>query len=204
LHANVSALKPNGSFAEIVLKHRWRIDPPPHAEDSVSGSIRGRFAMPIFDEIGRFGAALRKARRKSQAIGQKNALPPELQKMELPDDKPFGQAVAVYGHRAGDVFNIGSAREALDWLRYEWPDGVIDSVRMRAARQACVAALDGGDAEIARLAFRLAVVEAGNLIGDVDRVHKPSSADPSFGAGRNSRSHASHARIVIGCAEMCA
>ena len=73
--------------------------------------------MPIFDEIGRFGAALRKPRRKSPAIRQKNALPAELQKMER--DKSFGQAVAVYGHRAGDVFNIGSAREALDWLLYE-------------------------------------------------------------------------------------
>ena len=129
--------------------------------------------MPIFDEIGRFGAALRKTRRNSQAIRQKNALLPELQKMKLPDDKSFGQAVAVYGYRVGDVFNIGSAREALDWLLYEWPDDTIDSRKARAARQACVAALDGGDAEIARLAFRLAVEEAGNLIGDVDRIHKP-------------------------------
>ncbi|WP_394892241.1 DUF982 domain-containing protein [Mesorhizobium sp. AaZ16] len=174
MHANVSALKPKGFFAEIVLKHRERIDPPPHAEDSVSVSIRGRIAMPIFDEIGRFGAALRKARRNSQAI---RVLTPELQKMKLPDDKSFGQAVAVYGDRAGDVFNIGSAREASDWLLYEWPDGTIDSLKARAARQACAAALDGGDAEIARLAFRLAVEEAGNLIGDVDRVHK--GADPS-------------------------
>ncbi|WP_353642477.1 DUF982 domain-containing protein [Mesorhizobium sp. WSM2239] len=129
--------------------------------------------MPMVDEIGRFGAALAKARRNSQAIREMHALPPELQKMKLPDDKSFGQAVAVYGHRAGDVFNIGSAREASDWLLYEWPDGAIDSLKARAARQACVAALDGGDAEVARLAFRLAVEEAGNLIGDVDRVHKP-------------------------------
>ena len=128
--------------------------------------------MPIFDEIGRFGAALRKARRNSQAIREMNALPPELQSMKLPDDKSFGQAVAVYGHRAGDVFNIGSAREASEWLLYEWPDGTIDSLKARAARQACAAALDGGDAEIARLAFRLAAEEAGILIGDVDRVHK--------------------------------
>jgi Protein of unknown function (DUF982) len=105
-----------------------------------------------------------------------NALTPELQKMKLPDDKSFGQAVAVYGHRAGDVFNIGSAREAWDWLLYEWPEGTIDSLKARAARQACVAALDGGDAEVARLAFRLAVEEAGNLIGDVDRVHKGRSS----------------------------
>jgi hypothetical protein len=188
-------LKPNGFVAEIVLKHRGRIDPPLHAEDySVSVSIRGRFAVPMFDEIGRFGAALRKARRNSQAIRQKNMLPPELQKMKLPDDKSFGQAVAVYGHRAGDVFNIGSVRQALDWLLDEWPDGTIDTLKVRAARQACVVALDGGDAEVARVAFRLAVEEAGNFIGDVDRVHKPGSADPLSGADRNSRSDASHAR----------
>jgi hypothetical protein len=172
LHANVSALKRKGLFAEIVLKHRWRIDPPPHAEGSVSVSFPGRFGMSMLYEIGRF-SALRKACRNSHVIREMNALPPELQKMKIPDDRSFGQAVAVYGHRAGDVFNIGSAREALDWLLHEWPDGAIDSLKVRAARQACVVALDGGDAEVARLAFRLAVEEAGNLIGDVDRVHKP-------------------------------
>jgi hypothetical protein len=36
--------------------------------------------MSIFEEIGRFGAALRKARRNSRAIREMNALPPELQK----------------------------------------------------------------------------------------------------------------------------
>ncbi|WP_353644248.1 DUF982 domain-containing protein [Mesorhizobium sp. WSM2239] len=142
------------------------------AKGSMSVSIRARFAMPIFDGIGRFGAAPGKAGRNSQAILEMNALSPELQKMKLTDDKSFGQAVAVYGHRAGDVFNIGSAREALDWMLYEWSEGTIDSLK---ARQACVVALDGGDAEIARLAFRRAVEEAGNLIGDVDRVHKPGS-----------------------------
>jgi hypothetical protein len=114
--------------------------------------------MPIFDKIERFGATLRKT---------------ELQKVELPDNK-FGQAVAVYGHRTGDVFNIGSAREALDWMLYEWPERTSDSPKARAAWHACVAALDGGDSEIARLAFRQAVEEAGNLIGDVDRIYKPS------------------------------
>lgn len=136
--------------------------------------------MPMFDEIGCFGAAPKQSRRNSQAISEMNALTPELRKTRLPDDKSFGQAVAVYGHRAGDVFNVGSAREALDWLLYEWPEGTIDSLKARAARQACVAALDGGDSEAARLAFRLAVEEAGNLIGDVDRVYK--GADPSSGA----------------------
>jgi hypothetical protein len=51
---------------------------------------------------------------------------------------------------------------------------VMSSISAARARPA----LDGGDAEIARLAFRRAVEEAGNLIGDVDRVHK--SADPSY------------------------
>ncbi|WP_353646317.1 DUF982 domain-containing protein [Mesorhizobium sp. WSM2239] len=145
------------------------------AEGSMSVSIRARFAMAIFEEIGRFGAALGKAPRNSQAIREMNSLTPELQKMKLADDMPFGQAVAVYGHRAGDVFNIGSAREALDWMLYEWPDGRIHSLKARAARQACVVALDGGDAETARLAFRLAVEEAGNFVGDVDRVYKAGS-----------------------------
>jgi hypothetical protein len=135
--------------------------------------------MPIFDEIGHFGVPRRNARRSGQAIREMNALTAELQKMKLPDDKPFGQAVAVYGNRAGDVFNIGSAREASEWLLFEWPEGTIGNLKVRAAWQACVAALDGGDAEVARLAFRMAVAEAGYLIGDVDRVHKPGSADPS-------------------------
>jgi hypothetical protein len=127
--------------------------------------------MPIFDEIGRFGAALRKTRRNSQAI---RVLTPELQKMKLPDDKSFGQAVAVYGYRVGDVFNIGSAREALDWLLYEWPEETIDSWKVRAARQACLAALEGvGETADARLAFRMAAEHAGILIGDVDRVPQP-------------------------------
>ncbi len=153
--------------------------------------------MPKCDEIGRFGAALRKARRNSQAIHEMNALTPELQKMKLPDDKRFGQAVAVYGHRAGDVFNVGSAREALDWLLYEWPDGGLDSLKMRAARRACAAALDGGDAEIARLAFRLAVAEAGNLIGDVDRVRK--GADPSCLSPAKRHSAAAMPRARAAC-----
>jgi hypothetical protein len=163
----------------------------------VSVSIRGRFAMPIFNEIGRFGAALRQARRNTPAIREMNALTLELQKMKLPDDKPFGQAVAVYGHRAGDVFNIGSAREALDWLLYEWPEGTIDSRKAGAARQACAAALDGGDVEIARLAFRLAVEEAGNLIGDVDRVHK--GADPSCLSPAKRHSAAAMPRARAAC-----
>jgi Protein of unknown function (DUF982) len=126
--------------------------------------------MSIFDEIGRFGAALRKTRRNSQAI----RVLTELQKMKLPDDKSFGHAVAVYGHRVGDVFNINSAREALDWLLYEWPEETIDSWKARAAHQACLAALEGvSETADARLAFRMAAEHAGILIGDVDRVPQP-------------------------------
>lgn len=36
--------------------------------------------MSIFDGIGRFGAALRKARRNNRAIREMNALPLDLQK----------------------------------------------------------------------------------------------------------------------------
>ena len=36
--------------------------------------------MSIFDEIGRFGATLRIARRNRRALREMNALPPELQK----------------------------------------------------------------------------------------------------------------------------
>jgi hypothetical protein len=36
--------------------------------------------MSIFDDISRFGAALRTARRNRMAIRQMNELPPELQK----------------------------------------------------------------------------------------------------------------------------
>ena len=36
--------------------------------------------MSMFDDIGRFGAALRNARRNRIAIREMNSLPPELQK----------------------------------------------------------------------------------------------------------------------------
>jgi hypothetical protein len=114
--------------------------------------VGGRSAMPIFHDVEGFGAALVKARRNVE-------------------DGVFGQAVAVFGYRTGDVRNIGSAREAAEWLLHELPDGSRD-MKARAARQACIVALEGGDAEIARLAFRSAVKEAGSLIGDVDRVYK--------------------------------
>jgi Protein of unknown function (DUF982) len=89
------------------------------------------------------------------------------------DDKPFDQAVRVHGRRAGQVRNIGSAREAAEWLLYEWPQK-IDTDRARAARKACLEVLQGQrKAAAARQAFREAAAEAGILIGDVDRVPKP-------------------------------
>jgi hypothetical protein len=86
------------------------------------------------------------------------------------EDKPFDQAVCVHGHRAGDVRNIGSAREAAEWLLYEWPAETIDSFKARAARRACLNALEGvGETADAREAFCVAADEAGILIGDARR-----------------------------------
>jgi hypothetical protein len=80
----------------------------------------------------------------------------------------------VHGRRAGQVRNIGSAREAAEWLLYEWPAESIESWKARDARQACLAALEGaGETADARLAFRMAAEDAGILIGDVDRIPKP-------------------------------
>jgi hypothetical protein len=71
------------------------------------------------------------------------------------DDKPFDQAVRVHGARAGQVRNISSAREAAEWLLYEWPTQTIDTARARAARKACLEVLEGQrKAAIARQAFR--------------------------------------------------
>jgi hypothetical protein len=91
--------------------------------------------------------------------------------MSTLEDRPFDQGVCVHGLRAGDVCNISSAREAAEWLMYEWPAATKNSDKARAARQACLAALEGaGETEDARLAFRAAAKEAGIFIGDVDRV----------------------------------
>jgi hypothetical protein len=86
--------------------------------------------------------------------------------MATPEDKPFDQAVRVHGRRAGQVRNISSAREAAEWLLYEWPQK-IDTDRARAARKACLEVLEGQrKAAAARQAFREAAEEAGILIGD--------------------------------------
>jgi hypothetical protein len=48
-----------------------------------------------------------------------------------------------------------SAREAAEWLLYEWPEDAIESPKARAARQTCLDALEGvGDTADARQAFR--------------------------------------------------
>jgi hypothetical protein len=92
------------------------------------------------------------------------------------DDKPFDQAVQVHGRRAGQIRNIGSAREAAEWLLYEWPQNN-DTDRARAARKACLEVLQGQrEAAAARQAFRAAAAEAGILIGDVDRMRLPGKA----------------------------
>jgi hypothetical protein len=82
------------------------------------------------------------------------------------DDKPFGQAVKVHGTRAGQVQHISNARQAYEWLLFDWPSKV-DTDRARAARKTCLDALEGQrKAAAARKAFREAAEEAGILIGD--------------------------------------
>jgi hypothetical protein len=90
------------------------------------------------------------------------------------EDKLFDQAVTVHGARAGLVQNIGSVREAAEWLLYKWPADS-ESETSWNARKACLEALQGhGEAATARQAFRDAAEEAGILIGDSRRpVPKP-------------------------------
>jgi hypothetical protein len=88
------------------------------------------------------------------------------------EDKPFNEYVTVKTPRGGRD-NISSARQAAEWLLYKWPSE-IDTAKARAARRACLAALEGQrEAAAARKAFREAAEEVGILIGDVDRVPKP-------------------------------
>jgi hypothetical protein len=83
--------------------------------------------------------------------------------------------VQVHGARAGQIRNIGSAREAAEWLLYEWPTAKIDTARARAARMACLEVLAGQrKAAAARQVFREAAEEAGILIGDAVRVPTPN------------------------------
>jgi hypothetical protein len=85
------------------------------------------------------------------------------------EDKPFDQAVMVHGARPGLVQNIGSVREAAEWLLHKWPADS-ESETSWSARKACLEALQGqGDAATARQAFRDAAKEAGILIGDAFR-----------------------------------
>jgi hypothetical protein len=82
----------------------------------------------------------------------------------------FDQAVKVHGARAGLVEHIGSVRKAAEWLLYEWPIQTADTAKARAARQACVDALeDATKVAAARQAFRDAAEEAGILIGHAFR-----------------------------------
>ena len=80
------------------------------------------------------------------------------------EDKSFDQAVMVRGARAGLVQNIGSVREAAEWLLHRWPaDG--ESETSWNARKACLEALQGqGEAATARQAFKMAAAKVGILI----------------------------------------
>jgi hypothetical protein len=82
------------------------------------------------------------------------------------EDGIFDQAVEVQGARAGQVQHIGSARRAAEWLLNEWSTE-IDTAKQRAARKACLEALEGRrEAAAARKLFREAAEEAGILIED--------------------------------------
>ena len=87
-------------------------------------------------------------------------------------DKPFKEFVTVLAPR-GQRQNISSARQAAEWLLFRWPKE-IDTTKARAARKACLDALEGQrEAAAARKAFREAAEEAGILIGDVRITPKP-------------------------------
>jgi hypothetical protein len=84
------------------------------------------------------------------------------------EDRPFNEFVTVKAPR-GQRQNISSARQAAEWLLFRWPKE-IDTAKARAARKACLDALEGQrEAAAARQAFRAAAEEAGILIGDERR-----------------------------------
>jgi hypothetical protein len=88
------------------------------------------------------------------------------------DDRPFNEFVTVKAPR-GQRQDISSARQAAEWLLFRWPKE-IDTVKARAARKACLEALEGQrEAAAARKAFREAAEEAGILIGAVRITPKP-------------------------------
>lgn len=81
--------------------------------------------------------------------------------MALPADRPFDEAVPILDKRG--VRHVASAREAAEWLLDRWPLKA-DTAKARAARQACLDALEGsGSVAAARKAFRDAAEEAGLL-----------------------------------------
>jgi hypothetical protein len=88
------------------------------------------------------------------------------------EDRPFNEFVTVKAPR-GQRQNISSARQAAEWLHFRWPKE-IDTAKARAARKACLDALEGQrEAAAARKAFREAAEEAGILIADTVRVPTP-------------------------------
>src|SRR5690606_35413216 len=83
-------------------------------------------------------------------------------------DKRFDRTVPVH-LRPGRIHMVGSAREAAEKLLFEWP-GDREAAKHRAARRACLRALEGlADARKARLAFEAAAKDAGILVDGVRR-----------------------------------
>ena len=81
--------------------------------------------------------------------------------------KRFDQTVPVMLRR-GRIHMVGSAREAAEKLLFEWP-GDMQAAKHRAARAACLRALEGlGEARKARRAFEAAAKDAG-ILADVKR-----------------------------------
>jgi hypothetical protein len=69
--------------AESNPAETWRCDIASRSASgmsSVSCNPQQEMVMSIFDDISRFGAALRNARRHRMAIREMNSMPPELQK----------------------------------------------------------------------------------------------------------------------------
>ncbi|WP_394891633.1 DUF982 domain-containing protein [Mesorhizobium sp. AaZ16] len=83
------------------------------------------------------------------------------------EDRPFDRAVKVHGTCAGQAQHIGSARQASEWLFYQWPAEEDTDKGVAGRAWTCFEALQGKfDPVAARKAFSEAAEEAGILIGD--------------------------------------
>ena len=80
--------------------------------------------------------------------------------MSDPDIR-FAETVPLFNGKS--IRMVGSAREAAETLLYRWPDGP-ETRKRRAARAACLKALEGaGTAAAARKALVAAAEESGIL-----------------------------------------